>query len=434
MIATATSQGVLWRSVILLACLISNALLAMSEISLTRVSRVKARSLMEEGRKGSKDLLKLVEQPDRFLPTVLLLTLLVSLGASAVATSLSYYLGLPGSAAIATGSMTFIFFVFGEMAPKSFAVANFERVALRVAPVIDGLSGLLYPLTRLMMALSNGVIRLMGGKILRDGPFISEGDIKAMVTVAEEQDVIEEEEKKLLHSIFEFGDTLVREVMVPRTDMVALPENSTLEKALETIVQTGYSRIPVYRKSIDDVVGVLYAKDLLVYLKRGETDVAPRDIMREPMFVPESRRVMELLSDLRSRKTHLAIVLDEYGGTAGLVTIEDLLEEIVGEIFDEYDREEVMYEPISDRKYLFDSRVSIDDVNELLHTDLPAHEWDTLGGLMYNLLGRVPKQGESVRHAGVQLTADKVVGRRISKVLLEVVDETPEREERDQGH
>ncbi len=421
-LAAGTTAGeILWHALLLLACLVFNAFLAMSEIALTRVSRVKARSLLEEERRGSEDLLKLVEQPDRYLPTILGLTLLVSLGASAVATSLAGGLGLPGAAAIATGAMTFLFFVFGEMAPKSFAVDNYERVALRVAPVIDAVSGMFYPLVRVLIAVSNGVIRLFGGRPAKGGPFVSEGDIKAMVTVAEEQAVIEEEEKKLLHSIFEFGDTLVREVMVPRTDMVALPESANLETALDTIVQTGFSRVPVYRKGIDDVVGILYAKDLLAFLKRGESDVAPRVIMRDPIFVPESKRVIELLSDLRDRKTHLAIVLDEYGGTAGLVTIEDLLEEIVGEIFDEYDREVVMYEPIAEGRYLFDAMISIDDINELLSTDLPANEWDTLGGLMYNLLGRVPKQGEAVEHAGFRLTAEKVVGRRISKVMLEVL-------------
>jgi len=418
--AAVSSGGVLWRCAILLGCLAVSAFMSLSEMALTRVGRVKARSLMEEGRRGSQDLQKLAERPERFLPAILLLNLLANVGASATATSLSLYLGLPGAAAIATGCTTFIFFVLGEMVPKTYSVINAEKAALRVAPLVDAIAVFLYPLTRLMVSISNGVIRLLGGRPVKEGPFVSEMDIKAMVTVAEEQDVIEEEEKKLLHSIFEFGDTLVREVMVPRTDMVALPEGSNLETALETIVQTGFSRIPVFRKSIDDVVGVLYAKDLLAHLKRGDSDVAPRDIMREPMFVPESRRVIELLSDLRSRKTHMAIVLDEYGGTAGLVTIEDLLEEIVGEIFDEYDREEIMYEAISEGKYLFDSRVSIDDVNELLGTDLPAHQWDTLGGLMYNLLGRVPKQGEKVEHAGIRLTAVKVVGRRIAKVMLEL--------------
>ncbi len=426
--AAVTTAGVLWRCALILGCVLISAFMSLSEMALSRVSRVKARSLFEEGRKGSRDLQKLVERPDRFLPAVLLLNLLANLAGSAAATSLSLYLGLPGAAAIATGCMTFVFFTFGEMVPKSYSVIDAEKAALRVAPLVDAITGLLYPLTRALVFLSNGVIRLMGGRVMREGPFVSEMDIKAMVTVAEEQDVIEEEEKKLLHSIFEFGDTLVREVMVPRTDMVALPEMANLETALETVVETGFSRIPVYRKSIDDVVGILYAKDLLAYLKRGDSDVAPRDIMREPMFVPESRRVIELLSDLRSRKTHIAIVLDEYGGTAGLVTIEDLLEEIVGEIFDEYDREEVMCETISEGRYLFDSRASIDDVNELLGTDLPAHEWDTLGGLMYNLLGRVPKQGEKVEHAGIRMTADKVVGRRIAKVMLELSDYKREEE------
>lgn len=422
--------GVAWRCLLLLVLLLLNALMAMSEISLTRVSRIKARSMFEENRKGSEDLLKLVEQPDRFLPTILGLTLLLSLGASALATDLAVRLGLPGAAAIATGVMTLIFFVFGEMAPKSYAVNNFEGVALKAAPIIDAISGLLYPLIRVLMVISNGVIRLFGGKVSRESPFVSESDIRTMVTVAEEQDVIEEAEKKLLHSIFEFGDTLVREVMVPRTDMVALPDTANLETALDTIVQTGFSRIPVYRKGIDDIVGVLYAKDLLSYLKRGESDVVPHEIMREPIFVPESKRVIELLSDLRTRKTHLALVLDEYGGTAGLVTIEDLLEEIVGEIFDEYDREEVMFESISDGKYLFDAKIPMGDINELLKTDLPAHEWDTLGGLMYNLLGRVPKQGESVVLTNIRLTADKVIGRRISKVMLEVLAQGGEKEAR----
>jgi putative hemolysin len=429
-VITIDAVGVLWRCLLLLALLLFNAMLAMSEIALTRVSRIKARSLLEEDRKGSEDLLKLVEHHDRFLPTILGLTLLVSLGASAVATDLAVRLGLPGAAAIATGAMTLVFFIFGEMAPKSYAVNNYEKVALKAAPVIDAISSLLYPVIRVLMAVSNGVIRLFGGKVYKEGPFVSEGDIKTMVTVAEEQDVIEAEEKKLLHSIFEFGDTLVREVMVPRTDMVALPDTANLETALDTIVQTGYSRIPVYRKGIDDVVGVLYAKDLLAYLKRGESDVVPQEIMREPIFVPESKRVIELLSDLRNRKTHLAVVLDEYGGTAGLVTIEDLLEEIVGEIFDEYDREEVMFESISDGKYLFDARIPMGDINELLKTDLPAHEWDTLGGLMYNLLGRVPKPGESVVLTNIRLTAEKVVGRRISKVKLEVLKQDGEKEGR----
>ncbi len=194
-----------------------------------------------------------------------------------------------------------------------------------------------------------------------------------------------------------------------------------MEEALEVILGTGFSRIPVYRGDFDHIVGVLYAKDLLPYLKRGESDARIKDILREAYFVPETKRVSELLNELRSLTIHMAIVLDEYGGTSGLVTIEDVLEEIVGEIFDEYDRAIELYERLGDGKYSIDARISIDDLNELLGTRLPAHEWDTLGGLMYNLMGKIPKQGEGVSFEGLRLTAQKVVGRRIHKVLIEVL-------------
>ncbi len=420
-VATLSGLGLAWRLALLAFFMLMNAFLAAAETALVKVSGFKARSLVEDGVKGSEVLAKLVDQPSRYLSTILVLTLLVALGASSLATSIALSLNIKFAPALATGVMTFLVFIFGEMAPKTYSVNNYEKVALIVAPVVSFLSSICYPIVRVLIFISNGVVRLFGGKMGVEETFVTEGDIRTMVNVAEEQSVIEEEEKKLIHSVIEFGETLVREVMIPRTDMVALPETATLETAIDTVVQSGFSRVPIYRTNIDDIVGVLYAKDLLPYLKKGDMDVTPGEIMREPIFVPESRRVIELLSDLRSRKTHLAVVLDEYGGTAGLVTIEDLLEEIVGEIFDEYDREVVLCEPLGTGRYMLDARISIDDVNELLGTKLPAHEWDTLGGLMYNLLGRVPKQGETVIHSGIRLTAEKVIGRRISKVLLEVI-------------
>ena len=351
-----------------------------------------------------------------------MLTLLVQVG-SAIATDLALLIDLPLAAAIATGVMTFIIFIFSEMAPKTYATNHPERVAMAVTPAVSRLSKIFYPMVRVLIWISNGVIRLFGGKTIKEGPFVTEGDIKALVSAAEEQDVIEEEEKKLIHSIFEFGDTLVREVMVPRTDMVMLEEDATLEEALDIIMHSGLSRIPVYRKDFDHIIGVLYAKDLLPYLKRGESDVKPREFLREAYFIPETKRVSELLNELRTLIIHMAIVMDEYGGTSGLVTIEDLLEEIVGEIFDEYDSAMELYESLGDGRYSFDARISIDDLNELLGTEMPAHEWDTLGGLMYNLMGKIPKQGETIDFEGVRLTAKKVIGRRIYIVLLEVTDQ-----------
>lgn len=420
--ATLAGGEIAWRVLALVALLLAAAFLAMAEISLVGVNRFRVRARKEEGDRRAERVVKLLEQPSRFLSTILMLTLLVQVGASALATGLALGLGLPGHTAIATGVMTFLIFIFSEMAPKTYATNHPEKTAFLVAPAVRALSAVFYPLVRVLIILSNGLIRLFGGKTIREGPFVTEGDIKALVTAAEEQSVIEEEEKKLIHSIFEFGDTLVREVMIPRTDMVMLEERASMEEALEVILGSGFSRIPVYRRDFDHIVGVLYAKDLLPYLKRGESDARPKDLLREAYFVPETKRVSELLNEMRALTIHMAIVLDEYGGTSGLVTIEDLLEEIVGEIFDEYDSARELYESLGDGRYTFDARISIDDLNEMLGTRLPAHQWDTLGGLMYNLMGKIPKQGESVEFEGLRLTAQKVVGRRIAKVLLEVLD------------
>lgn len=393
--------------------------LAAAEIALVSVNRITVRKLEEEGVRHATRLATLLTRVDRFLPTILVLTLLCSIGGSALATSLAIRLKLPGGAALATGIMTLLIFVFAEMAPKTYANNNTERVALHVSGIIGALSTILYPVIKVLIMVSNGIIRLFGGHVTKQGPFVTEGDIKALVTVAEEQEVIEEQEKKLIDSIFEFTETLVREVMVPRTDIIALEDDSNLEMALELIMRTGYSRIPVYNENLDDIVGILYAKDLLPYLKRGEMDIFPRDILRDSFFIPETKRVSELLTELRARKLHIAIALDEYGGTAGLVTIEDLLEEIVGEIFDEYDREIVFCEPLGESRFRFDARTSIDDVNEYLGTQLPSEEWDTLGGLFFNLVGSVPKTGDSVDYDGLTISAERMVGRRISKIIIE---------------
>ncbi len=411
--------GVLLKLLGLLALVGVRAFLAASEIALVSVKRFQVLKLEEEGVRHADRLKRILSRTERFLPTILVLTLLADIGGSALATSLAIDLGVPVAAALATGVMTLIIFIFSEMAPKTYATNNSEKVALRVSGVIDFLSTLFYPLIRVLILLSNGIIRIFGGHTIKEGPFVTEGDIKALVSVAEEQEVIEEQEKKLIDSIFEFTETLVREVMVPRTDIVALEDDSTLEMALELIMRTGFSRIPVFHENLDDIVGILYAKDLLPYLKRGEMDIFPRHILRDSFFIPETKRVSELLTELRARKLHIAIALDEYGGTAGLVTIEDLLEEIVGEIFDEYDRELVFYEPMGENRFRFDARISIDDLNELLGTRLPAEEWDTLGGLFFNLVGSVPKPGDSVEYDGLTISAERMVGRRISKIIIE---------------
>jgi CBS domain containing-hemolysin-like protein len=407
-----------WTLVVVVVLTAIAAFLAAAETSLTRMSRARATYLEEEGRRGARQLLALVEQPARFLNLVLLLVLVVQFFATALFTSvLSRLVGGGLGVAIAATVMTVLTFIFAEVAPKTYAVQQTDRAALAVAPFVYVLTRLpiLGPLTRLLIGIGNVVTP---GKGLKSGPFVSEDEIKAMVDEAERDDVIEEEEREMIHSIFEFGDTILREVMVPRPDMVAVPVTTSLQEVLELILRTGYSRIPVYQGDIDDVVGLAYAKDVLRRLHDGQADKPLADILRPAPYMPESMRAAECLREMRRRKSHMVIVIDEYGGTAGLVTIEDLLEEIVGEITDEYDLEEPNVEPLPDGDYRVNARLGIDEVNELLDVELPATEWDSIGGLLFNVVGGVPREGQEVEFQGLRLRAERVQGRRIGRVRI----------------
>jgi CBS domain containing-hemolysin-like protein len=403
---------------IVVLLLVVAAFAAMAETSVSRISRVKALHLSQEKKKNAALLLKIVEDPAPFLNVVLLITLLAHFLGTALATGLALaYFGQAGEA-IAAGAMTFLVFVFAEVAPKTFAVQHPERAGLFIAKPVFYLGRLLAPVGKLLIAVANAVMILLPGTGLPKGPFVTEEEIRHLVDVAEEEDEIEGEERELIHSVFEFGDTVVREVMVPRTDMVTISSDTPLEEALETIVKAGYSRIPIYEGDRDNIIGVLYAKDLLRRSTQERRGKKAASLSRAPLFVPEQKKVAELLREMQQRRIHMAIVVDEYGGTAGLVTIEDLVEEIVGEIVDEYDQEEPLVEPVDERTMRVDAKMPIDEVNELLGVDLPHDEWDTVGGLVFGLTGRVPTVGELVRFDSLEFRTERVTGRRIQKVLI----------------
>src|SRR4030095_3409862 len=367
----------LWTLLIVAALTGIAAMLAMAETSLTRMSRARAMHLHAEQRRGAAQLLSLVEQPARFLNLVLLLLLVVQFTATALFTSvMDRVVGGGLGVAIDALVMTLITFIFAEVAPKTYAVQHTDRAALAIARVVYVLPRLpvLGPLTRLLIAIGNVVTP---GKGLKSGPFVSEDEIKAMVDEAERDEVIEEEEREMIHSVFEFGDTILREVMVPRPDMVAAPRETSLQDVLELILRTGYSRIPVFDGTIDEVAGLAYAKDVLRRLHDGQADKPLADIVRPAQF-----------------------------------TLKDLLEEIVGEIADEYDREEPNIEPLPDGDYRVNARLDVDEVNELLEVNLPSTEWDSIGGLLFNLVGGVPREGQEVELQGLRLRDERVQGRR----------------------
>jgi putative hemolysin len=399
----------------ILLAIVGVGLMAASEVGITRTTRVRAYHLVEEKRRGSGSLLRIVENPPPYLNVVLLLTLVFTIGGTTIATDLATRWFHNAGEVIATVGMTLLLFIFAEVTPKTYAIKQTDRVALATAPIVFWLGRVLGPPAKALVKLAYAITP---GKGLPQGPYATEQDIRTMADVASDEEQIEEEEADLIHSIFEFGDTIVREVMVPRPDIVAVEVGKSLRDVQDIIVRWGFSRLPVYRGNLDDIVGFVYAKDVLKALYQGKSDMPLEKITRPAHFVPEVKKVAELLREMQQQKFHIAMVSDEHGSVSGLVTLEDLLEELVGEIADEYDVDEPQVQPLEDGAYLVDGRTPIDEINELLDTQLPDDEWDTVGGLIMGLLGAIPLEGEEVRYDDLVFKAERVQGRRIAKVLI----------------
>ncbi|MFY9719982.1 MAG: hemolysin family protein, partial [Candidatus Cybelea sp.] len=335
-------------------------------------------------------------------------------------TYLAIVLGVPGGAVISTIVMSAVFLFFGEIVPKTAATVDSERWALRLARPIRYVSYVVAPIARCFEYLTNVFLRLFGIKSVH-GAYVTEEDIRTLVNVGAEQKVIEEEEREMIHSVIEFGDTIVREVMKPRPEVVAVSVEDSPRRVLDVVISEGYSKLPVYQESKDDIIGVVHDRELLVALANGSlAHVGIRALMRPAVHVPETKKIAELLREMQRGKFSLAIVVDEYGGTAGLVTMEDLLEEIVGEIRDEHDLDE--QEPIaviSDCEAVVEAGTNIEDVNARLGTELPTEDFETIGGYTVGLFGRLPTEGEEVAADDhTRLRVDRTRGRRILAVRV----------------
>ncbi|MFL5674442.1 MAG: hemolysin family protein [Chloroflexota bacterium] len=407
-----------------------------AEIALVTMRRSRIDQLVDEGNRSAQRVKGLVAQPGRFLAvTQIGLTFLGFLASAYAAVNLTESLealfassGLPFLASsagalaliIVTLILSLFTIVFGELVPKSLALAHTESFALRLSGFIVIMLRILGPLVFVLTAVTNAIASMLGAGGQSQDTMSTE-ELKILVERGGQQGILEAEEEQMIHAVIELGEQRVHEVMVPRIAMVTQPVTASMEDAIDVVIGQGHSRIPVYEETIDEIVGILYAKDLLPFLKPsvdGRPDL--RSILRTPVFVPESMSVDDLLHEFQRRKVHIAIVLDEYGGTAGLVTIEDLLEEIVGEIQDEYDEEEPLIVRLDDDQARIDGRADIDDLAELFGTDLgldDADEYDTVGGLIYHRLGTVPRPGDQVAMDGLTLTVETTDGRRVGKVL-----------------
>ena len=408
--------------IVVAVLLFGSGALALAETGLVRTSRVKARSLEADKHRGAKALVELVERPERFLNPLLLLILICQLiSATLIGLLADQWLGAWGVVA-ATVFEVVVIFVFFEAVPKNWAVHHPERAALLSAPVVRWL--IAFPPIRVLATVLIGLADLVLGRRgeASHAALITESEILAMAEVAEGEDVIAPEERAFIHSVIEFGDTVVREVMVPRPDMKALETTDTVSDGLLAALEAGFSRLPVYLDSIDDVVGIVYMKDLIRLEREGRGHEAIEIHVRPVAFVPETKPVPDLLRQMQEKKVHQVIVVDEYGGTAGLVTLEDVLEELVGEIVDEFDIEEAAVETIDANTFEVPGRLPIDEVDDLLDAEMPKGSWDTIGGLLLDEVGGVPEEGESAEVAGFRLTAQVVDGRRIERLRIERLD------------
>ena len=404
-----------WLLIVIVVLIGAAVVLAVAETAITRMTRSRASALADADPKRGRRVQRIVDNLERDLNAVYLAVNVVQTVQAALVGVLAGRLFGPLGVAIGIVLNVVVLFTLAEAAPKTWALQHTDRAALMTAPLVEGIGRVLRIPARALIGVANVVLP---GKGLKKGPFVTEEEILALAGEAAEAAVIEESERDLIESIIDFGDTIVREIMIPRPDVVSIDAAASVTEAVECSMETGRSRFPIYGESSDDIVGMLYVKDAYEAERSGRGDACVLEVARPALFVPETKRVAELLTEMQARNTHIAVAIDEYGGTAGLVTLEDLLEELVGEIHDEFDEEEVDFEPIGDHEFLVNATLNVGDLNERLDIDLPEGTWDSVGGLVFGTLGRVPVPGDVVEVDGASLTVDRVDGRRVSRVRL----------------
>ncbi|QBD82497.1 HlyC/CorC family transporter [Ktedonosporobacter rubrisoli] len=428
-------DSVAWLQLaILVVTLILCGLASAAETALTSVSRIKLKNQVEEGDQRAIQIDRLLAEPNNFLSTILVVNSVAVIVASSMATALALRYTGSWAELISSFLVSLVVLIFCEITPKTAAVQNPMRWARALVGPVRIAAWFLHPLVWALTAITSVFVRMVGGQVKR-GPFVTEEELRLLVTVGEEEGVLEEEETEMIHSIFEFADTTVREVMIPRIDMVTLASEATVNEAVDLALQGGFSRIPVYEESVgvDEVIGILYTKDMLKQLREGHDKVPVRDLVRPAYFVPETKKLDDLLREIRQNRIHMVMVVDEYGSVAGLVTIEDLVEEIVGDIKDEYDHEENLYEEINEDEYIFDAKMSISDFNDLMDTHLGDADYETLGGFVYAQLDKIPSAGDTVSYEDWTFTVLATRGRRITKIRVQRVKAADESDESSQS-
>jgi CBS domain containing-hemolysin-like protein len=410
----------LWVEIVTLAVLIGlSGFFSGLEVALVGIRKSKVIQLFQEGKKGSKALHKLKTNPSWMMSSVNLGNNLVNVGASALATSLAIRLFGDDGLGIAVGVMTFLILVFGEITPKTYCNANSTKIALRYAPVLLAFSYVFYPVVKFFEIITKGVVKLTGSSYTP--PPITEEDIKGVIEQGLEEKALEKEEMELVHGALKFDDTVIRSVMTPRTKMFTLNSKMLLFEALPQINQSGHSRIPIYGDTKDDIVGFIHARDILKELEKDNKMTSLIQIARKPVFASQEKMVSSLLKEMQGRRTHMAIVIDEHGGVEGLVTLEDLVEEIVGEIEDETDLPKpVGYEKIDQDTIITNGDIEIDIINEIFKTNIPeGDDYASLNGLLHEKLKDIPQEGDKIELGELRIIVEKVSKNIPQKIRIE---------------
>ena len=406
-----------WQIIILIILLVLSGFFSMSETALMALSKIRIRHMVEEGVKGAKLVEKLTEDPNKLLGAILIGNNIVNILASSLATTLFVDMVGASGVGIATAVMTVLVLIFGEITPKSIAKQKSEEVSLKVSKPINIIVKILKPFIGIFSFISSLFIRLLGGDPKATEPFITEEELRTMVGVSEEEGVLEDVEKEMIFNVFDFSDSQAKDVMVQRVDIVAVDTEATYEEVLEVIKTEQFSRIPVYNQTIDDIVGVLYVKDLIIAGQNKE-GFKVSDYMREPYYTFEFKKIKELFNEMKKTRNHLSVVLDEYGGTVGIVTIEDLIEEVFGDIEDEYDDYDKEIEVVKEDEYIVDGSAKLDDISELIGVNMESEEFDSVGGLIIGELGRFPDNKEEVTLNKIRFVVEEVDKNRIKKVRI----------------
>lgn len=408
---------------IILVCIVFIAILSSSEVAFISLNRIRLRHLIEKGNEKAKIAQKIRDEHDRLFSAVILSGNLFTVLATSVGTAFAItMLGEDIGVIIATIAMTILTVIFGELAPKTFAVSHSEKISLAMAKPIEMYIRLISPVVTIFNTISNFIITLFGGEVRPSPQLLTEEEMKAMIKIGEEDGTIEKEEKEMLHNVFAFGDKKVTEAMVPRTELVTISEDAVLADVLSLVAEEGYSKYPVTFENVDNIIGVLYLKDIL--RKMAEEDVPSdtpiRGFVRDAFYIPESKMVTALLDDMQKNKFQIAIIVDEHGGTTGLITLEDIMEEIVGGLQDEFEaiEAEKEVEVVDERTFVVSGSTGIDEINELVGIEIESEEFHTIGGFLFGLFGHLPKTGEQLRYHDLRFLILEMEGKKIEKLKI----------------